>query len=189
MKLRNVLLQIASLTIAVVIGASLPIDAQTGGSSSPVVVVDGDRVTTETQVGQQARQRVQTAAEDWQQRMQAAQSELQTMAQNRQTQALTLSQDALAQLDRDIEEKQVELQRMQDDARRQVERLQQESQQQINNVLIPVLETLASEQGYDLVFDSRMIQTGAMLYFANTLDVTDEYIARVNAAASGPGSN
>ena len=185
MKLRNVLLQIASLTIAVMIGAALPIDAQTGGSSSNIVVVDGERVTTETEVGQQARTRVETAAQDWQARMESAQAELQTLAQNRQTQALTLSADALSQLDRDIEEKQVELQRMQDDARRQIERLQVESQQQINEVLIPALETMAAEQGYQLVFDSRMVQTGAMLYFANTLDVTDEYIARVNAVAAG----
>ena len=44
-----------------------------------------------------------------------------------------------------------------------------------------------ADAGYDYVFDSRMIQTGTMLYFANRLDVTDEYIARVDAA--GTGSN
>jgi Skp family chaperone for outer membrane proteins len=184
MKLRNVILQIFSLTIAVMIGAALPLDAQTG-SQSRVVVVDGERVTSETQVGKSVRDRVNNAVSQWESRLQAGQAELQTMAQNRQTQALTLSQDALAQLDRDIEEKQVELQRMQDDARRQIERLQNESQAEINKVLIPVLEQMASDQGYDMVFDSRMVQTGALLYFANSLDVTDGYISRVNAAAAG----
>lgn len=186
MKLRNVVLQVLMLTVAVMLGSALTLDAQ---STQPgrIVVVDGERVTTETAIGQQTRDRVTAAANDWQDRLQAGQAELQTLGQNRQTQALTLSQAALQQLDRDIEEKQVALQRLQDDARRQMERLQMESQQEINEVLIPVLEEMAADAGYDFVFDSRMIQTGTMLYFANRLDVTDEYIARVDAA--GTGSN
>ena len=74
---------------------------------------------------------------------------------------------------------------MQDDAQRQMERLQIESQQRLNEVLIPVLEQMSVDSGYDLVFDSRMIQTGTMLYFSDRLDVTDDYIARVNAAGGG----
>lgn len=186
MKLRNVVLQVLMLTVAVMLGSALTLDAQ---STPPgrIVVVDGERVTTETAIGKQTRDRVTAAANDWQDRLEAGQAELQTLGQNRQTQALTLSQAALQQLDRDIEEKQVALQRLQDDARRQMERLQMESQQEINEVLIPVLEEMAADAGYDFVFDSRMIQTGTMLYFANRLDVTDEYIAWVDAA--GTGSN
>jgi Skp family chaperone for outer membrane proteins len=185
MKLRNVLLQILILSIAVMIGSALPIDAQTGANR--VVVVDGERVTAETQIGRSVIQRVNAQGEQWQSRITAANAELQTMAQNRQAQVLTLSPEALAQLDRDIEEKQVELQRLQDDARRQLERLQLEGQGQINDVLIPVLEQMAAEEGYAMVFDARMVETGAMLYFANNLDVTDSYIARVNSVS--PGSN
>ncbi len=184
MKLRNVVLQVLMLTVAVMLGSALTLDAQ-NAPIGKIVVVDGDRVTTETEIGQQTRSRVSAAANDWQSRLQAGQAELQTLGQNRQTQALTLSQEALSQLDRDIEEKQVALQRMQDDARRQMERLQMESQQEINEVLIPVLEQMAADTGYDFVFDARMIQTGTMLFFANRLDVTDEYIARVNAASAG----
>lgn len=188
MKFRNIALQILMLSVAVMIGSALPLDAQ-APAMGRIVVVDGERVTTETQVGQQTRARVSAAADDWQARLTAAQQELQTLAQNRQTQALTLSQDALAGLDRDIEEKQVAFQRMQDDAQRQMERLQLESQQQINDVLIPVLEQMAADEGYDYVFDSRMIQTGTMLYYANRLDVTDTYITRVDAATAAGGSN
>jgi len=183
MKLRNVVLQVLMLTVAVMLGTTLTLDAQ-NAPSGRIVVVDGDRVTTETDIGLDTRNRVTAAANDWQARLQAGQAELQTLGQNRQSQALTLSQAALTQLDRDIEEKQVALQRMQDDARRQMERLQIESQQRLNEVLIPVLEQMSVDSGYDLVFDSRMIQTGTMLYFSNSLDVTDEYIARVNAASS-----
>jgi Skp family chaperone for outer membrane proteins len=172
------------LTVAVMLGATLTLDAQ-NAPAGKIVVVDGDRVTSETQIGIETRARVTAAGNDWQARLQAGQEELQTLAQNRQTQALTLSRPALAQLDRDIEEKQVALQRMNDDAQRQMERLQVESQQSLNDVLIPALEEMAGDAGYDFVFDSRMIQTGTMLYFANRLDVTDEYVARVDAASAG----
>jgi Skp family chaperone for outer membrane proteins len=184
MKLRNAVVQILMLSVAVMIGAALPLDAQSPAAGR-IVVVDGERVTLETRIGQETRQRVTAAAEDWQARLTAGQQELQALAQNRQTQALTLSQAALSQLDRDIEEKQVALQRMQDDAQRQMERLQVESQQAINELLIPVLESMAAEQGYDFVFDARMVETGTMLYYANRLDVTADYVARVDAASAG----
>ena len=184
MKLRNAVLQILMLSVAVMIGSALPLDAQSP-EIGRIVVVDGERVTTDTRLGQETRDRVTAAAEDWQARLTAGNQELQNMAQNRQRQALTLSAAALGQLDRDIEEKQVALQRMQDDAQRQMERLQLESQQRINDILIPVLEQVATENDYDFVFDARMIQTGTMLYYANRHDVTAEYVARVDAASAG----
>lgn len=179
MKLRTFLLQLGMLALALLIGASLPLSAQIAPRPS-IVVVDGDRVTSETAVGRGVRERIEAAAGDWQNRLAALQTELQTLAQNRQQQQLTLSTDALGQLERDIEEKQVALTRMQDDARRSIERMQMQSQEEINVVLIPALEALAAERGYELVFDSRLTQSGGLLYFNNTVDVTDSFIAKVN---------
>ena len=184
MKVRNTLLQLGVIAVALVIGASFPLSAQ-NAPSSKIVLVDGDRVTSETAIGRQVRERIEAAATDWQNRMTQLQTELQTMAQSRQTQQLTLSPEALSQLDRDMEEKQVELQRMQDDARRTIERMQVIGQEEVNAVLIPALEAMASEQGFELVFDSRLTQMGGLLYFANQLDVTDLFVAKVNATSGG----
>ena len=178
MRLRTFAIQTLMLATAVAIGAALPLGAQ-GPAASRVVVVDGDRVTNETAIGQEIRDRVANEAASWDSRLQQANSELQALAQNRQSQSLTLSSTALAQLDAQIEEKQVEIQRMQDDARRALERIQNESQARINDVLIPVLEQMAAEQGWGLVFDSRLAQTGSLLYFDGTVDVTDSFIQRV----------
>ena len=184
MKYRFALLQVLFLGAAMVVGAALPLGAQAPAPRS-VVLVDGDRATSETQVGQQVRDRVNAAAEQWQSRINSLQTELTNLAQQRQTQQLTLSQEALANMNTQIEEKQVELQRVQDDARRAIERLQLESVEAVNGVLIPVLESMAAESGYQIVLDTRMTQTGGLLYYSNVLDVTDEFIARVNAAESG----
>jgi len=181
MKMRNVLLQTVSLTIAVVVGAALPLDAQ-NAPVGRVVVVDGERVTAETQVGQVVRTEVESAANNWQSQAEQIQAELQNLMTRRQQQALTLRAQAMTDLNTEIEVKQVALERLQDDARRQLERLQIDGQQRINQVLVPVLERLAAERGWDLVFDSRLVQTGSLLHYSRSLDMTDEFIAGVNAA-------
>jgi Skp family chaperone for outer membrane proteins len=181
MKYRFAMLQVLFLVAAMMIGAAMPLGAQSP-SGPTIVLVDGDRATSETGVGQQVRDRVNAAAEQWQSRINSLQTELTNLGQQRQTQQLTLSQEALSSLNAQIEEKQVELQRVQDDARRAIERLQVQSVEQINGVLIPVLEALAAERGYEIVLDTRMTQTGGLLYYSNVLDVTDDFIARVNAA-------
>lgn len=180
MKIRSVLLQSALIAMALLVGIAVPLVAQ--APAAGIVLVDGERATSETVIGQRVRVRVNAAAEQWQQRLSGLQAELNQLGQQRQQQQLTLSPAALAELSQQIEEKQVELTRLQDDARRAMERIQGESVEEVNNALIPVLESMASERGYQIVFDTRMTQTGGLLYFANTLDVTDDFIARVNAA-------
>lgn len=150
-----------------------------------LVVMDGDRVTTETAIGEQVRTELRAAADEWQNKMTAAQQELNQLNQQLQQQQLTLSSDALAQLSARIEEKQISLQRLQDDGRRAMERLQNEGIEQVNAVLIPALEAMATEQGYDIVFDTRMVQTGGLLFYSDALDVTDEFIARINGSTTG----
>ncbi len=182
MKIRNVLLQTVSLTIAVIIGAALPLNAQ-NAPVGRVVVVDGERVTAETQVGQEVRRQVEAAATNWQLQSDQLETELQGLATSRQQQTLTLSAQAMADLNSQIEVKQIAIQRLQDDARRQLDRIQADGQQRINQVLVPVLERLAAERGWDLVFDARLVQTGSLLHYATNLDVTDEFIAGVNATS------
>lgn len=180
MKFRSALLQSALIATALLVGAAVPLVAQSNVSG--IVLVDGERATTETAIGQRVRDRVNAAAEQWQQRLTGLQAELNQLAQQRQQQQLTLSEQALADLNEQIEEKQVELQRLQDDARRAMERVQTESVEEVNTALIPVLEAMAAERGYEMIFDTRMTQTGGLLYYANALDVTDDFIARVNSS-------
>lgn len=162
--------------------AAWPTSAQQPGQR--IVLVNGDRVTSETQIGQAVRARITAAATDWQQRVETAQTELNTLVQNRSQQQLTLNADALAALNAQIEEKQVELDRIRQDAQRVLERMQNEAIDEVNQQLIPALEAMAGAEGYALVLDTRLAQIGGLLYFSDTLDVTDDFIARVNAASN-----
>lgn len=183
MKVRNAFI-LATVAVALLMVAA-PAAAQT--PAAKVVLIDGDRATTETAIGQQMRDRLNTAAAGWQERIDAAQQELNALAQQRQQQQLTLSAAALDQMTGQIEEKQVQVERLQADAQRAVERLQVETVEQMNAVLIPAIEAMAAEEGYDIVLDTRLTQTGGLLFYVATLDVTDAFIARVNAATDAGG--
>ena len=58
-----------------------------------------------------------------------------------------------------------------------------DAQNRINAQLIPAVERLAAEAGYDLILDTRV--TG-ILYFADAIDATDRFIQMVNAQGGGP---
>ncbi len=101
MKLRKGLIQLGILGLALVVGAAMPLVAQ-DTTVPKIVLVDGERVTTETAVGKQVRDRIQAAVADWESRITQSQGQLQAMLQNRQTQQLTLSSAALSQLDQEL---------------------------------------------------------------------------------------
>lgn len=149
-----------------------------------IVVIDGQRVTTETSIGQRVGERVQGQMSDWQSRVQEAQQSLQSLTQRRQQQEMTLSPEALADLNVQIEEAQVALERVQSDAQRAMQRLQQEAMQEINAVLIPVLEEMSTTASWDIVLDAQLAQTGGLLYYSDAVDITDEFIAQVDAATA-----
>ena len=83
----------------------------------------------------------------------------------------------MARIQSSVEQAQVDLQRLRDDAQRALNRMAEQAQARINERLVPAVEQLAAEAGYDLILDTRM---QGILYFASAIDETDRYIALVN---------
>ncbi|NKB89743.1 MAG: hypothetical protein GKS06_16120 [Acidobacteria bacterium] len=152
------------------------------GSASNFAFVNGDRVLETSAIGQGARDTLEASATQWTERLTSLQTELDTMSRQRQEQALTLNEAALSRLNQDIEEKQVQLDRMNDDARRDLQRLEQQVTIDVNSQLGPLVERFAADNGYDMIFDTARLQ--GILYFAPSKDVTDDFIAVVNAAGT-----
>ena len=71
---------------------------------------------------------------------------------------------------------------MAQDRDRALTRLAEQAQIRVNQVLIPAVERLATEDGYDLILDTRI---QGILYFANRVDVTARYIELVNSGPQG----
>ncbi len=158
------------------VAAQLPAAGQMDGLK--IAVINGDRVLLESNIGILVQQEAQAAAIDWDNRIGQKQGELDTLVAQAQEQRLTLTDEALGRMQTLIGQLQIDLQRLRDDANRFLTRMSEEAQVRINNILIPAVERLANDEGYDLILDTRI---AGILYFADAIDATDRYIALVNA--------
>lgn len=189
MKATYWILRGAGLAIVLNLGLALPAVAQDPVATSPdgrplkIAVINGDRVIAESNIGAQVQQEAQAEATGWQTRIRDKQAEIDAKVAQAQEQRLTLTDEALARIQSEIDQLNVDLQRLQDDAQRVMNRIAGEAQERINAVLIPAVEQLATAEGYDLILDTRL---EGILYFANVIDVTDEFIAMVNAQTPAP---
>ena len=177
MKSMNWILRGLALAIILNVGVALPAHAQLAAGPK-IAVINGDRVLMESSIGIQVQQEAQTSATDWDNRIRAKQVEIDALLAQAEQQQLTLTQEAMARIQSNVEQSQVDLQRLQDDAQRALNRMAEQAQTRINERLVPAVEQLAAEAGYDLILDTRM---QGILYFATAIDVTDRYIALVNA--------
>lgn len=174
---------IASFALALPVMAQAPASTSAQERPSKIAVINGERAIAESAIGGQVQQEVQAAATDWDNRIRAKQSEIDTLMAQAQEQRLTLTDEALARMQQQIEQLNVDLQRLQDDAQRAMGRMQGDAQNRINAVLIPAVQQLADAEGYDLILDSRF---EGILYFADAVDATDQFITIVNAQWPAP---
>jgi outer membrane protein len=186
---------VRGLGVAVVLSllTALPVAAQTPGAQPPmavgqegrplkIAVINGERVLAESNIGAQVSQEAQAAAAQWDTRIRDKQTEIDTLVAQGQEQRLTLTDEALGRIQQQIEQLNVDLQRLRDDAQRAMNLLGEEAQVRINSVLIPAVERLATEEGFDLILDTRI---QGILFFADAIDATDRYIAMVNSNIGG----
>ena len=174
-----------SATVVLGAACSFLVVAATAVATAPqaaaprIAIINGERVLAESSIGLSARERIESTATNWQEQINTLRAEADALNQQRQEQALTLNEVALARLNDQIEEKQVQLERMQDDARRELTRLEQQLTQDVNSRLGPLVDQLARREGYDLILDSS--RASGLLFFSQAIDITDEFLALVNA--------
>jgi len=174
---------ILNLGLALPALAPMPVATNQDGRPLKIAVINGDRALAESNIGTQVSQEGQAFATDWETRIRDKQAEIDTLVARAQEQRLTLTDEALARIQTDIEQLNVELQRLRDDYQRALNRFGAQAQERINAVLIPAVEQLATAEGYDLILDTRI---EGILYFADVIDATDQFITMVNAQTPVP---
>lgn len=170
---------------AAMIASTLIASAPQTTEATRIGVIRGDAVLSESNIGRQAREQLQSAIGDWEERIDTATEELTQMNEQLNEQRMTLSGQAVSDLEADIQEKEVEVSRMRDDAQREVQRLQQQVSEQINAQLVPLVDRFAEEQGLDVILDGS--QTAGLLYFADSRDYTQEFVSFVEAQGGAGG--
>lgn len=157
--------------------AALPALGQGAAAPAKIGVIEVQRIVQESAVGKESVARVQKLQQGKQDDLARRQKELRDLEQKIQEQGKSLSEDAMEKLQKDYQAKALELKRAQDDAQRDLEEAQRKELAELEKRIMPIINTVASEQGYTLVFNKF---NSGLLFAADGADLTDEVIKKFN---------
>jgi outer membrane protein len=161
---------------ALVLAAASPALSQQP-TTQKIGVIEVQRIVQESAVGKESLARVQKLQQSRQDDLVKRQKELREMEEKIQSQRNSLSEDSMEKLQKDYQAKALELKRFQDDAQRELEETQRKELGELEKRVMPVIDAVAKEQGFTLVFNK--FQSG--LLFADTgADLTDAVITKFN---------
>lgn len=155
---------------------ALPAPAQTAQKSG---VIEVQRIVQESAVGKESLARIQKIQTAKQEDLTKRQTELRDLEKKIQDQGKSLSEEAMEKAQKDYQSKALELKRFQDDAQRELEELQRKELGELERRVLPVIESVAKELGYSLVFNK--YQSG-LLHADGSVDITDAVIQKFNTA-------
>ena len=99
------------------------------------------------------------------------------------TQRLTLAEEALYNMGADLQKKQTDRKRLAEDAVRDFEDLRVKLFNKVQSELIPIIEALGKEKGFDLILD--LAKSGAV-YYNPVIELTEDVIKRYDASKAAP---
>lgn len=167
---------IAATAVAAAALLTLPASAQ---SAQKVGVIEVQRIVQESAVGKESLARIQKVQSGKQEELGKRQTELRDLEKRIQEQGKSLSEEAMEKLQKDYQTKALDLKRFQDDAQRELEELQRKELGELEKRVLPVIEGVAKELGYALVFNK--YQSG-LLHADPAVDLTDAVIQKFNTA-------
>ena len=105
-----------------------------------------------------------------------------TQQQKLQQGQTVLSAEARLKLQQDLEKMQLEVQRFNQDAEVEVQELQRQLQLDFQKKLIPILDQVANDKQLQFVLS---VGDSGLVWADPALDITDDVIAHLDAAATG----
>lgn len=181
---RIVTLAAAALALGVLArGAS----AQAPSTTTPggkIGVIEVQKIVQESAIGKESLARVQKVQQAKQEDLQKRQKELRDMEQKIQDQGKSLSEDAMEKLQKDYQTKALDLKRFQDDAQRELEESQRKELGELEKRIMPVINEVAREQGYALVFNK--FNSGLLFADDKAVDLTEAVITKFNSQIAAP---
>jgi outer membrane protein len=161
--------------------------AQTTSATMPggkIGVIEVQKIVQESAIGKESLARVQKVQQAKQEDLQKRQKELRDMEQKIQDQGKSLSEDAMEKLQKDYQAKALDLKRFQDDAQRELEESQRKELGELEKRIMPVINEVAREQGYALVFNK--FNSGLLFADDKTVDLTEAVITKFNSQIAAP---
>ena len=183
---RIVTLAAGALSLGVLAGGAA---AQTASATTPgsrIGVIEVQKIVQESAIGKESLARVQKVQQAKQEDLQKRQKELRDMEQKIQDQGKALSEDAMEKLQKDYQSKALDLKRFQDDAQRELEESQRKELGELEKRIMPVINEVAREQGYALVFNK--FNSGLLFADDKTVDLTEAVITKFNSQIAAPAA-
>jgi outer membrane protein len=149
-----------------------------------VAVVNSARAFESSSEGKKAALEIQTREDKLKADVQKLDDELNAMRAKLDAGRVTMTPEALAGLERDIETKTAARKRFAEDAEKEYHQLQVDLMSKVRDEMVTIINAMAKERGYDLVFD---LGGSGLITFNPVLDITDEVVRRYDAMKLGVG--
>jgi outer membrane protein len=175
----NRILSVAAAAVLALL-AALPAAAQ----SQKIAVINTQEIVFESNTGKSALDGLKTLQGQKEQQIQTLQQEVTTLRDRLAEGRLSLAEDRLAQMQTELEEKVRGLRRAQEDAAADLEKRRAELLRGIEAQVMPVINQIGEEQGYDLIFNK---YESGLVFAKETVDITAQVIQRLDSGAGGGG--
>ena len=159
------------------IAAILLASAAPAQEATPVLTIDQERLLAETEIGAETFQALEARAQELAAENQAIEDDLIAEEQQLTEQRASLSAEEFRDLANAFDTRVQQLRAEQDEKVRQLNRAREDSRTQILRDAAPIISEIVRTRGALLVIDRRDV-----FLSADSIDITDEAIARINAA-------
>ncbi len=182
-------LRVATGIVTVLAAASLIAWASgqgTGTTPPPptrIATIDVQKVLTTSNVGKAASARMKKLQDDRMAKAQAMSGDMAKLENELKTRKSTLLPAEIRRLEKQRADKRAAMMQFAQAAEKELGEARDKELGEINTQTLPVVQTLAREMSLAAVFNK--FESG-MIYSADSLDITDAVIARMNAPAPAP---
>lgn len=178
-------------SVLVAAALSLPLAAHAQEARVKIGVVDLQRALTTSKEGKATKAKLEAEVNKAQAQLDEMSKKLQKLQDDVEKQRNTLRDDALADKQREIENTKKDAVRYRSDVLDELKRKEGEATQRILKALADIVQRVAKDEGYSLVFESHNL-----LYSDGAYDLTEKLIQRFDAegmpassgAAEGKGA-
>ncbi|MFV0437173.1 MAG: OmpH family outer membrane protein [Desulfopila sp.] len=147
-------------------------------AESKFAVMNVQRVITQCDAGKKAKTRFEARMKDLQGKFKGEQDQLVALQNDIEKKSSAWSEQKKIDKVRELQKNRRDLQDKTDDANLELKQLQEKELQPILKALEKVVTDYGKKNGYMAIFDIK----GGVIYYENSIDVTDDIIKGVNSA-------
>ena len=152
-----------------------------------VGIINMNRALNETEEGKRILDNMKAVISKENEELRKKQENLKRLQDELSKQGFLLSDAARLQKEEELRRRSRDVDRFREDKQAEFARMQQRATERIHQGLMKIIKKFATSEKYDMLMESGdqlAGMPGPVIYFDNSLDVTDEIISRYNKATS-----